>query len=279
MNYIGAHINKDGSILNTISKITANNGNAIQIFASSPMNSSLPDLDKFKKESKEIINYCNENDFKVVVHGSYVINLANTKINKRYVEIQDRWWIKLLIAELDACEIINGIGVVVHVGKYTTSIEEDGFNNMYLAIKYILKYLKENKYNSKLIIETPAGVGTELLVGCDKFIKFYDKFDNDDKKYLGICLDTAHIWSSGYNLVDYYNNMKKYHKDILVIHYNNSKMDKGSKVDRHETILEGKISYNDMKKFLLALEKKPIIILEKPSNRLNEDISFIKKVI
>ena len=34
-----------------------------------------------------------------------------------------------------------------------------------------------------------------------------------------------------------------------------------------------------MKKFLLALEKKPIIILEKPSNRLNEDISFIKKVI
>ena len=48
MNYIGAHINKDGSILNTISKITANNGNAIQIFASSPMNSSLPDLDKLK---------------------------------------------------------------------------------------------------------------------------------------------------------------------------------------------------------------------------------------
>ena len=279
MSYIGAHINKDGTILNTIRKITTNKGNAIQIFVSSPMNSNLPDLEKIKKESEEIIDYNKKNNFKLLVHGSYVINLANTKINKRYVDIQDRWWIKLLISELDACEILNGIGVVIHVGKYTTSSEEDGLNNMYLSIIYILKYLQENNYKSKLIIETPSGVGTELLVGYEKFINFYDKFNKMNKENLGICLDTSHIWSSGYDLVDYYNNIKKYHSEILVIHYNNSKMDKGSKVDRHETILDGKISYNDMKKFLLELKIKPIIILEKPSNKINEDISFIRKII
>jgi len=208
-NYIGAHISKESTILKTIKNIYDNEANSLQIFVSSPMNSQLPDLDKIKKESDNIIKFTNENNFKLVVHGSYVINLANNRQTntKRTVDIKDRWWINLLIKELDAAEILNSIGVIVHVGKHTTNTKEDGLNIMFDSIKYIINYLKENNYKTKLILETPAGSGSELLTTFNEFVDFYNKFTLNDKIHFGICLDTAHIWSSGYELTEYYSNM------------------------------------------------------------------------
>jgi deoxyribonuclease IV len=277
MKYIGAHIKKDISILNTIKNIKNNNGNALQIFVSSPMNSSLPNIEKFNTEKNNIIEYCNENNFKLIIHGSYVINLANNKINKRIIDIENRWWINLLIKELDVCELLNAIGVIIHVGKYTSNTKEIGLDNMYLSIKYILDYLKKNNYKSKLIIETPSGVGTELLTNSEEFIKFYNKFNINEKKNLGICIDTAHIWSAGYDIIKYYECFKNNYNDIIVIHFNNSKLDKGSLLDRHEYIFEGKIILNDLKNFLNKLKKTPLIILEKPSDNYDEEINWIKK--
>tara|TARA_B000000477_G_scaffold124577_1_gene132808 strand:- start:1202 stop:2050 length:849 start_codon:yes stop_codon:yes gene_type:complete len=280
MKYIGAHINRNTTIVKTIKDISNNGGNALQIFVSNPRDSKFPDIEKYIKEKDEILTYCTNNNFKLIVHGSYTINLANDKINKRITDINDRYWIELLIKELEICELLNATGVVIHVGKHTTNTYDKGLENMFDSIKYIINHLQvkyENKFNSKLIIETPAGVGTELIKDVDEFLNFYNKFTLKDKKNLGICLDTAHIWSSGYNINDYYNKIKKNNsKDIVVIHYNNSKLEKGSLVDRHECIFDGKIKIEDMKKFITNLELNPMIILEKPSNLLNKELDWIK---
>lgn len=277
MIYIGAHISKDSSILKTIHNMSNNNGNALQIFVSSPMNSSIPDIDKITSESTKIKKYLDENNFKLVVHGSYVINLANSKINKRYVEIQDRWWINLLIKELDAAEILNAVGVVLHVGKYTTNSITDSTNTMYKSIKYIINYLKKNNYNTKLILETPAGVGTELLTKVEDFIEFYNKFTLNEKKYFKICLDTAHIWSSGYEINDYLKNFKTICEYVSIIHLNNSKVKKGSNVDRHEYIDNGLIKKEDLETFLKNIRKSSVIILEKPTTNYIQEIDWINK--
>lgn len=277
MKYIGAHISKDTSILKTIHNMVQNNGNALQIFVSSPMNSSLPDINKISSESKNIKTYLEENNFKLVVHGSYVINLANSKINKRYVEIQDRWWVNLLIKELDAAEILNAEGVVLHVGKYTTNSISDATDTMYESIKYIINYLKINNFKTKLILETPAGAGTELLTKVEDFIEFYNKFTLNEKKYFKICLDTAHIWSSGYEINDYFKNIKSICQDVSIIHFNNSKVKKGSNVDRHEYIDLGLIKKVDLEKFLKNIKTSPIIILEKPTTNYSDEIEWISK--
>mgnify|MGYP001257733399 CR=1 FL=1 len=283
MKYIGAHINRNTTIVKTIKDISNNGGNALQIFVSNPRDSKFPDIEKYIKEKDDILTYCSNNNFKLIVHGSYTINLANDKINKRITDINDRYWIELLIKELEVCELLNAIGVVIHVGKHTTNTYDKGLENMFDSIKYIINHLQvkyENKFNSKLIIETPAGVGTELIKDVDEFLNFYNKFTLKDKKNLGICLDTAHIWSSGYNINDYYKKIKKNNiKDIVVIHYNNSKLEKGSLVDRHECIFDGKIKIEDMKKFISDLELNPIIILEKPSNLLNKELDWIKSTL
>tara|TARA_B110000858_G_scaffold196982_1_gene257204 strand:- start:604 stop:1452 length:849 start_codon:yes stop_codon:yes gene_type:complete len=275
MKYIGAHISKDITILKTIQNILLNNGTALQIFVSSPMNSSLPDINKITNESNNVKNILQENNFKLVVHGSYVINLANSKINKRFVDIQDRWWINLLIKELDAAEILNAEGVVIHVGKYTTSTILDATNTMYLSIKYIIDYLINKNYNTKLILETPSGVGTELLKDIDDFIIFYDKFTLNEKKRIKICIDTAHIWSSGYEINDYLNKFKNIIQNVIVIHLNNSKVKKGAKVDRHEYIDNGLIEKKDLERFLKNIKNNPLIILEKPNTNYSKEIEWI----
>jgi apurinic endonuclease APN1 len=277
MKYIGAHISKDTSILKTMHNMLNNNGNALQIFVSSPMNSSLPDINKISSEAKNIKTYLAENNFKLIVHGSYVINLANSKINKRYVEIQDRWWVNLLIKELDAAEILNAEGVVLHVGKYTTNSISDTTDTMYESIKYIINYLKTNNYTTKLILETPAGAGTELLTKVEDFIEFYNKFTLNEKKNFKICLDTAHIWSSGYELNDYLKKIKSISEEVSVIHLNNSKVKKGSNVDRHEYIDCGLIKKNDFEQFLKNITKSPVIILEKPTSNYSNEIEWIRK--
>ena len=74
--YIGAHLNKDKTILNTLKNIKEVNGNSLQIFISSPLTIKLTDINKFKNEYEDIRDYCNTNNIKLVIHGPYVLNIA-----------------------------------------------------------------------------------------------------------------------------------------------------------------------------------------------------------
>lgn len=278
MKYIGAHIKKETTVLKTLQVLHNSGGNALQIFVSNPRSVQNGNIEKYKEESGDIIKFCQQNDMKIVIHAPYTINLAKqTKEGKRDLELQDCYWIRLLINNLEISDIIQGIGVVFHVGKYTTFSIEESIENMFIALKYIIKIMKKNNIKSKLIMETPAGAGTEMFVNDMEFIQFYNRFSCDEKKYIKICLDTAHIWSSGQDINTYYTKMEDNIQNISVIHFNNSKKDMGSKVDVHETIFEGKIETDILKTFAKSLKYDPIIILEKPSNNLHKEISWIKK--
>lgn len=272
---IGAHIPKDKTILSTIQKIYENNGNALQLFASNPRSGKIGDIEKYKNEAKEIKEYCNKNDFHLVIHSSYTINLAKEfKNDKREIEMKDCYWINLLLYELEVADILNAIGCVVHVGKYTTQNKEDALENMKKAIKYIIK---NKKGNAKLILETAAGQGTELLTDLNDFVEFYNSFTKTEKEEMGICLDTCHVWSAGYELEEALTILKNNQKDLCVVHLNNSKKDKNSHTDKHEYLLEGKIELNKIKKFLShKIIKNTIIILEMPTDELNKEISWVK---
>jgi len=279
--YFGAHVKKATTLLDTIKSVQAANGNALQLFVSNPMSAALPNMQAYEQISKEVREYCTQNDFKLVIHASYTINLAKEpKQNKRALDLKDCYWINSLIHELMVSDMIGAIGVVVHVGKHTTNTKQEGIQNMLNAIKFIINELKTLHVKSKLIIETPAGQGTELLVNIDEFLDFYNSFTTDDKKHLGICIDTAHVWSAGYDINEYYEVVSKDNaKDIVAIHYNNSKKHKGSCVDTHEFLMDGKIPVDDLHKFIVNLKHDPVVILEKPSDNLLKEIHWMKSVI
>lgn len=279
MQYVGAHINRDKTIVKTMENIKNAGGNALQIFVSSPRSTALTDIAKYNSVSREIKEYLKQNDFKLVIHSPYVINVASEfKNGKRTLTIDECYWIKTIINQLEISDLIGSIGVVLHVGKHVKLSYNDGLENMKTAIKYVLNDISKKKLNTKLILETPAGQGTELLTDLNDFIKFYNSFTKDEQKYLGICLDTAHTWALGYELDEAYDLLfsKSNAKNITLIHLNNSQVKKGARKDRHETILDGMIPNDKMNNFIKSIKKnKTVIILETPSTDYDKEIAHI----
>jgi endonuclease IV len=156
---------------------------------------------------------------------------------------------------------------------------------MRTALEYIIEVLRQKQIHAKIVLETPAGQGTELLTDLDDFLNFFSLFSKEQRKYLGICVDTAHIWASGYELSDAYKaiTVANARNDVVAIHLNNSKVAKGSRVDRHTTLFDstGTIPHNSLKEFVeLWKEKKsqsqpPLIILETPSANYADELAYL----
>jgi deoxyribonuclease-4 len=277
MVFIGSHISREKTLNDTIKKITDNNGNSLQIFVSNPRSSNITPLNP-----KFFLNPFLPNNFKLVIHNPYTINLASPPINnKRQMELKDCYWIKLILHELMIANSLNAIGCIVHTGKSLDKSIDFGIENMKLAISFIIDEIIKNKWNSKLIIETSSGQGTELLSNYQDFLDFYNSFNNNQKKYFKICIDTCHVWASGYELKEIFDITKNNNNlhDIYVIHANNSKNPKNSHIDRHEIINKGFIPLNDIKNFIKEIYKinhNIIIITEKPSENLNFEFNLFK---
>ena len=282
--YIGAHIKReDGGIIDTMKIIKKNGGNALQIFVSNPRSNTITNMENYIKIAPFIKKFLKEESFKLIIHAPYTINIAKDAMEcKRSILLEDCYWIKLLLNQLIISDMMNAEGVVLHVGKYVGLTSEKGLQNMKTAIEYIIKEMINKNMKTKLIIETPAGQGTELLTNLNDFIDFYNDFSKEEQKYLGICFDTAHTWALGYELIEAYNILfKKNSSDVIVIHLNNSMVEKGDLKDRHSIMLDGKISVDNMNDFICNLKNKkiPLIILETPSTDYRTELKHINYLL
>lgn len=282
-NYVGAHISREKTIIKTMENIKKAGGNSLQIFVSNPRSTSLVNIENYLTISSDIKKYLNENNFKLIIHSPYVINIASElKINKRTLPIEECYWIKLILHELIIADLIGSEGVVLHVGKFVKQSYKDGLDNMKNSIEFILDNMIFKKLNTKLIIETPAGQGTELLTDLNDFVDFHNSFSKEQQRYMGMCFDTAHTWALGYELDEAFKILfsKTNAKNVILIHLNNSLVSKGARKDRHAVMLNGTIPNSKMNNFISSLKKyKPIIILETPSQSYNEEFSHIYKLL
>ena len=74
--YIGAHINREKTIVKTMEAITKNGGNCLQLFVSNPRSASLVNIDNYINTADDIKEYSNKNNFKTIIHSSYTINFT-----------------------------------------------------------------------------------------------------------------------------------------------------------------------------------------------------------
>jgi deoxyribonuclease-4 len=268
--FIGAHIPRENTLIKTMDTIRYNGGNALQIFISNPRSANPSNYDKYLKESHLIKKYCHINNFSIIIHSPYIINISNPFINgKKPIDIKD----SIIINELIIANIIGADGYVIHTGKYTKQSISDGLLNMKINIKNIINEMIHRNIKTKLLLENPAGQGTELLTDFNDYLDFYYSFSEIEREYFKLCIDTCHSWNAGYELKDLISLIPN-KKDVLCIHANNSKNTKGSKLDRHETLFEGKIPPIDIKLFIQSF-KYSIIILETPSNIYKDEINYL----
>jgi deoxyribonuclease-4 len=262
-------------IIGAIDEIIKYNGNFIQIFITNPK--ARKTTKRSDEELATINHYAKFNKIKIVIHAPYLLNFAH-EFSK------DSWGIKALIDHLEICNKMGAVGVVVHSGKYMHLDKSEAIQNMYLNFKYVLENTPEN---TKILLETPCGQGTELGGRLEEFRIIYNKFSEDQKKRLRICVDTCHVFAAGYDLSEP-DKVKIFIKtfDTLIgwkyvdlIHLNDSKTKLNSNLDRHELLDEGHIKLKGLSVFIKFARKANIpLILETPGGYPVE-LQIIRKII
>jgi deoxyribonuclease-4 len=208
---------------------------AVQLFVQSPRTWRFPDhdpadLEKFRQRREELgINA-------VTVHALYLLNLATPKDD--FYEKS----VTTLRSTMDAACKIEADAVVFHVGSHLGSGFEAGLERVVPALLQCLERCSETTW---LCMENAAGTGDTVGRSLDELAAIYEAAGRHER--LGVCLDSCHLFASGYDITD------PTVLDELIgelderigldrlrcLHVNDSKTPLGSNRDRHDNIGDG----------------------------------------
>ena len=170
-------------------------------------------------------------------HDSYLINLASPDPLLRQRSLDS------FQAELRRCTALGLDFLVSHPGNYMDE-RQSGLARNSEAIGIALENVRPT---TMLLLETTAGQGTVLGSTFEELAQLIDRVPPPLHDRVGICLDTCHAYSAGYDLVnDYDGVIERLHQTVglhrlRVLHLNDSKTPFASRKDRHELIAEGSL--------------------------------------
>ena len=172
-----------------------------------------------------------------IAHDSYLINLASPD------KALWRKSVDAFVVELRRAEQLGIPYVVAHPGAYTTSSEALGLRAIIRALNEVHRQVKE--ISSKCLLETTAGQGTNLGWRFEHLATILDGVKDPER--VGVCFDTCHVFAAGYSMEtekQYKSTMREFNKvvgvnQIKAFHFNDSKTEFGSRVDRHAGIGRG----------------------------------------
>jgi apurinic endonuclease APN1 len=254
---LGAHLSISGGNHNALQKIVTIGGNALQIFSSSPRIWIDPDLNDEQIEQFTILKKSLGVD-PIYFHATYLINLADSG---RIGELSK----KTLIEELRVAEKLGIKGSIVHTGSFKDANPDMLFP---IIITNLQEILAQTPPTTLLILENAGNkkIGQKL----DDLAKILEAIDSPR---LRICLDTCHLFSSGYefstkekldSFLTFFDSLIGLEK-LELIHLNDSRDPFASGRDRHENIGEGTLGIDTFKLVLNHPQLKNIpFIIETP---------------
>ena len=184
----------------------------------------------------------------VMTHSIYLINLASgdKNIRKRSETA--------FLNEMDRCEALGIPFLVFHPGSYRESTEKKGIRRLVLSIQRLLQ--KRPNQSVKLCIENTAGAGSLLGGNFEQIAEIREKIGSPDR--VKVCFDTSHAFAAGYDLrapdglhevLDQFDSIIGL-EHLIGFHLNDSKVELGSRRDRHENIGLGYIGIEPFKQLV-----------------------------
>jgi deoxyribonuclease IV len=172
----------------------------------------------------------------VFCHALYLVNLASPK---------DDFYEKSVAAMCNTVDVacsIEADGVVFHIGSHLGAGMEAGLERVVAAMNKVLKRCSETTW---LLMENSAGAGGTIGRSVEELALLFDRLDGHPR--LGVCLDSCHLYVSGWDVTD------ETAMDSLLdeldgeigldrlraLHVNDSKAPLGSNLDRHDNVGEG----------------------------------------
>jgi deoxyribonuclease-4 len=233
---LGAHVSSAGGTPAAPPRARAVGATAMQLFTKQAARWAERDC-----VEEECTNFRDAVDAAGVVttaaHDSYLINLASPD------DVLRRRSLDSLVAELRRCEALGIIHLVSHPGNYI----DDRASGLARNADAITEALERAPGRTMLCLETTAGTGTALGATFEELAALIASVAAPHRARLGVCVDTCHVYSAGYDLVADYDGVWSRFADVVgserlkVLHLNDSKTPFDSRRDRHELIAEGSL--------------------------------------
>ena len=239
MKYIGAHVSASGGVEQDVLRAVEIGANAIALFTKNQRQWKAPPL---KAETIEKFKcFCQVHHFtadQVLPHDSYLINLGSPE-----AEGLER----SRNAFIDEMERANQLGLKLlnfHPGSHLNKISEQ---DCLARIAESINIAVSKVPNVIAVIENTAGQGSNLGYRFEHLAEIIEQVD--DKSRVGVCLDTCHTFSAGYDISSLEQCEKTFTEFKQVVgfeylrgmHLNGSKTPLGSRKDRHDTLRGGTI--------------------------------------
>ena len=240
---IGAHMSIAGGLSKAAENVVEMQADTMQFFSRNPRGSS------YKTYMQEEIQLFREIRKKhefgpLLAHAPYTLNLASDKEKVYEFACQA---IREDIQRMDALKIEN---LVFHPGSHTGIGIETGIENIVRGLNQAIT----KEQNICVLLETMSGKGTEIGFSFEQLKAIRDGVRYPEK--IGICLDTCHVFSAGYDIVNDLEGVLEEFDRILglkllkAIHLNDSQMPFGAHKDRHAVIGGGEIGMDPLVRFL-----------------------------
>jgi deoxyribonuclease IV len=274
---IGAHVSNAGGLDRAVERGVEKGCDAIQIFNQSPRmwRPTAYGEDDFE-QFREAISRTSIKA--VLIHAVYLINCATTDREMRKKSLAS------LIQSLRVGEGIGAVGVVLHPG----SAKKDDVGKAIARAGRVIEEALDETDSCHLHLEDTAGAGGTLGRSFEELAALIDA--GGGGKRLGICLDSCHLFASGYDV-----RTQKSLGDVLdefdtvvglerlgSVHANDSIVGLGSNRDRHAIMGEGELGEKGCAVFLSEprFEKLPGVLEtgRDHGSPAAEDVALAKKL-
>jgi deoxyribonuclease-4 len=231
---LGAHVSTSGGVSSALPRARAIRATAVQIFTKQASQWREPAIEaderaRFRAGTRDAaLGFSN-------AHDSYLINLASPDPVLRTRSLVS------FLCELKRCEALGLDALVSHPGNFM----DDRASGLARNAEAITIALELVPGRTRLLMELTAGSGTALGSTFDEMAALIDRVPPPHRDRIGVCLDTAHVYAAGYDLVADYAGVWSAFDDAIglarlgLLHLNDSKAPLGSRRDRHELIGEG----------------------------------------
>ena len=276
MKYVGAHVSVEGGVSKAPLNARAIGAEAFALFTRNPSRWKSKEIsDKEAEAFKKNCEECGYTPAQILPHDSYLINLGQADAAKL---AQSR---EAFLDEFRRCEQLGLTMLNFHPGSHLNLIAADDCLDL---IAESINMTLDNTTGVKAVIENTAGQGSNL--GSEFWQLKYIIDRVDDKSRIGVCLDTCHTYTAGYDIVNEYDKVfDEFDKEVGFsylrgMHLNDSKKALGTHVDRHDSIGEGLIG----KAFFERLMQDPRfdnipLILETPDeSKWTEEIAWLRSI-
>ena len=253
--HIGCHLSSSGGYLAMGREALAIDADTFAFFTRNPRGGSIKPMDV--DDANALRELLEEHDFApLVAHAPYTYNLCSDKESNRIFARES------MAEDLKRLEYLPGNYYNFHPGSHMKQGTEEGIR----IIADALNGLLFEGMHTTVLLETMAGKGTEVGRSFEELKAIIDSVNMPE--YLGVCLDTCHVYDAGYDVVGDIDGVVNEFDRVIglaklkAIHINDSKNPMSSHKDRHEKIGLGSIGNEGFERIINhpALSGLPFIL-------------------